>query len=129
MKNEKEILKDILAGEGDMIQNLSEIIKKAKEFFLIEETSGKILFKNFSKLKNHQKICALLIGKDFSKRLDIIENNSMSGSEISNELNIPQTTLSAPLKSLKEDGFILSEKNKYRINSHRIEEIIDSFKK
>lgn len=129
MTNEKEILKDILAKEEDVVQNLSQIVKKAKEFFLIEEKSGKTIFKNFSKLKNHQKICALLIGKYFSKRLDIIKDNSMSGSELSDELNIPQTTLSAPLKTLKEDGLILNEKNKYRINAHRIEEIIDSFKK
>jgi predicted transcriptional regulator len=53
----------------------------------------------------------------------------MSGSEISNELGIPQTTLSAPLKSLKNEGLILNDKGKYRINPHRIEEIIDDLKK
>ncbi len=49
-------MRDILVKEEDVVQNLSEIVKKAKEFFLVEEKSGKILFRNFSKLKNHQKI-------------------------------------------------------------------------
>lgn len=129
MKTEKDILKDIVAKEEDVIQNLSEIVKKAKDIFMVEEQSGKIIFKNYSKLKNQQKICALLIGKYFAKRIGIIGDNIMSGSEISKELNIPQTTLSAPIKSLREDGFILEDKGKYRINPHRIEEIIDSFNK
>ncbi len=129
MKTEKDILKEIVAKEEDVIQNLSEIVKKAKEIFMVEEQSGKVIFKNYSKLKNHQKICAFLIGKYFAKRLGIIEDNTMSGSEISSELNVRQTTLSAPLKSLREDSFILEDKGKYRINPHRIEEIIDNFKK
>lgn len=124
---EKEVLKDILVSEEGIIHNLLEIVKKAKEIFVLEEKSGKIIFKNYSKLTNPQRISAILIGKYFAERLNIIQDNSMEGSEISNELNIPQTTLSAPLKSLKVKGLILSEKGKYRVNPHRIEEIISSF--
>jgi len=127
--DEKKVLKDILVSEEGMIHNLSEIIKKAKKIFVLEEKSGKIIFKNYSKLTNPQRISAILIGKYFAKRLNIIQDNSMEGPEISNELNIPQTTLSAPLKSLKDKGLISSEKGKYRVNPHRIEEIISSFEK
>lgn len=129
MTNEKDILKDILVSEEDVIQNLLEIVKKVKEIFVLEEKSGKIIFKNYSKLTNPQRISAILIGKYFAKRLNIIKDNSMEGPEISKELNIPQTTLSAPLKSLKDKGLILSDKGKYRVNPHRIEEIISTFEK
>lgn len=129
MTNEKDTLKDILVSEEDVIQNLSEIVKKAKEIFVLEEKSGKIIFKNYSKLTNPQRIFVVLIGKYFAKRLNIINNNSMEISELSEELNIPQTTLSSPLKALKTKGLILYDKGKYRINPHRTEEIISSFEK
>lgn len=128
MVNEKEILKDILVGEEETISNLATIIKKAKEIFVVEKT-GKIIFKNYSKLKNNEKICLLLIGKYFSKRLDIIKDHSVKISEMAEELGIPSTTLSAPLQSLKTKGIILKDKEQYRINPHRIEEVINSFSK
>lgn len=130
MKGEKDILKDILVEEEDAIQNLAEIVKKSKDVFVIEKQSGKIIFKNYSKLTNPQKICSLLIGKYFAKRLGIVNDHSVSVSEISKELNTPQTTLSSPLKSLRNAGFALYDKSRYRINPHRIDEVVESlFKK
>jgi len=129
MTNEKDILKDILVSEEDAIQNLSEIVNRAKKIFVLEAKSGKIIFKNYSKLTNPQRISAVLIGKYFAKRLNIVNNNSMENSELSEVLNIPQTTLSAPLKALKTKGLILYDKGKFRINPHRIEETISSFEK
>ena len=127
MSNEKEILKDILVDESDIVQNLANIIKNAKEIFVIEKKSGKVIFKNYSQLSNPQKICCILIGKYFANRLGIIDDYTTTISEISAELDIPQTTLSSPLKSLRQKGQILYEKSRYRINPHRIEEIINSF--
>lgn len=129
MSKEKEILKDILVDESDVIQNLASIVKKAKDIFVIEKESGKVIFKNYSKLSNPQKICSVLIGKYFAKRLDIIDDHTATISEISEELDVLQTTLSSPLKSLRKTGQILYEKSRYRINPHRIEEIIKSILK
>jgi len=126
MTDEKEILKDMLIEESDVIQNLSSIVKKANQIFVIEKESGKVIFKNYSKLTNPQKICCILIGKYFTKRLDIKDDHTATISEISKELDIPQTTLSSPLKSLRKTGQILYEKSRYRINPHRIEEIVES---
>jgi DNA-binding transcriptional ArsR family regulator len=125
--NEREILKDILVKEGDTISNLATIVKKAKEIFVVEDKTGKVIFRNYSKLKNHQKIYALLVGKYFSRRLDIVKDHAMNISEISTELSIPTTTLSSPLKSLKDEGVILKDKERYRVNPHRIEETMNNF--
>jgi len=127
MTNEKDILKDILIDESDVIQNLAVIIQKAKDVFLIEKESGKVIFKNYSGLIQPQKISCILMGKYFSKRLGITKEHTMSISELSVNLEIPQTTLSSPLKSLRKTGHILYKKSKYRINPHRIEEIINIF--
>jgi hypothetical protein len=72
MTSEKDILKDMLISEEDSIANLASIVKKAKEVFGIENKTGKVIFKDYSKLKNHQKILVLLIGRYFSMRLNII---------------------------------------------------------
>jgi len=126
MTDEHEILKDLLVDESELIQNLASIIQKTKDIFVIEKESGKIIFKNYSKLTNSQKISCILIGKYFAKRLGIIDDHTVAISEISSELEIPQTTLSSPLKSLRSYGAVLYEKSRYRVNPHRIEEIIDS---
>jgi len=125
MSKEKDILKDMLIDESDVVQNLANIVKKAKDIFAIEKESGKAIFKNYSKLTNPQKICCILIGRYFANRLDIISDHTTTISEISKELDIPQTTLSSPLKSLRKTSQILYEKSRYRINPHKIEEIID----
>ena len=126
MNNEHEILKDLLVDESDIIKNLSLVIQKVKDIFVIEKESGKIIFKEYSKLTNPQKIFCILMGKFFAKRLGIIDDITATISEISSELDIPQTTLSSPLKSLRKSGQILYDKSRYRINPHRIEEIINS---
>jgi len=125
MIDEKEILRDLVVSEEDIIKNLVELVKKTKNIFAIEDKTGKIIFKKFSELKNHEKICALLIGKYFAKKLDFIDDENMSGSQISNELKIPQTTLPAPLKKIMDKGYVLKDDNKYYINHHRLEEAIN----
>ena len=127
MPDEKEILKELVVTEKDIIKNLIELVKRSKNIFVIEENSGKIIFKNFKNLKNHQKICALLIGKYFATKLDFIEKNSLNLNEISSELKIKETTLSAPLKKLSDEGFILKDEKEYSVNHHRIEEILDAY--
>lgn len=126
MTDEKKILSDIFVDESDVVQNLAKIVTKAKEIFVLEKKSGKIIFKNFSKLTNPDRICSVLIGRYFSQRFGIIDDPSFSVAELSANLNIPSTTLSSPLKSLQKSGLILSEKSRYRINPHRIEDVVDS---
>ena len=92
----------------------------------MEKTSGKVIFKNYSSLTQPQKIMCILIGKYFAKRLNLVNANNITISELSSDLTIPQTTLSSPLKSLRGSGQIIYEKSSYRINPHRIEEIVDS---
>ena len=127
MSNEKEILKNMLVDESNIIQNLANIVQKAKDIFVLEQSSGKVIFKNYSNLTNPQKISCILIGKYFAKRLELVDDHTITVSEISKDLDIPKTTLSSPLKSLRNSGDILYEKSRYRINPHKIEEIVNSF--
>lgn len=124
-RDENEILRELVVSKEDIIKNLVELVKKTKNVFVIEDKTGKIIFKNFSDLKNHEKICGLLIGKHFAKKLGFIDDECMTGSQISNEIKIPQTTLAAPLKKVVDKGYVLKDETRYYINYHRLEEIID----
>jgi len=129
MSEEKKILRDLVVDKQDIIANLAELVGKVKDVFVIENETGKVIFKNFSKLKNHKKIYALLLAKHFAKKLEFIEDDSMSISQISNELKIADTTLSVPLQKVVKNGYVLKDDSKYSINYHRIEEVVaDYFK-
>lgn len=127
MTDEKKILRDLVVGEEDVMKNLVELVKRTKNVILIEDRTGKIIFKNFSNLKNHEKICALLIGKYFAKKLEFVQDDCMSIAEIADELKIPQTTLSAPLKKVIDKGYVMKDDAKYYVNYHRIEEMINDY--
>ncbi len=128
MVDEKEILEKMLVDEGDVIKQLASSVEMAKDFFVIEKQTGRIIFKNFGELKDQQRICALLIGKYFASRLGIITENSMGVSEIAKELGRPMTALSGPLKELIKKGYVEKLANRKNIVAyHRITDIIKEY--
>jgi len=128
MTDEKDILEKLLVEEKDVIKDLDDLVDKAKEIFVIEKPSGRIIFKNFGKLSDPQRICSLLMGKFFAAKIGLIEDSFMAISEIARELGRPKTTLSKPLGELVKSGYV--EKlplRKYMIAYHRLNEIFDSY--
>src|SRR4030043_354093 len=93
----KEILKQLVISEKDLLADLSRLVEKSKQFFKIEGSSGRIILNNLSTLVNTDKIALVLIGKYFAYELEIIKKKGLTSSELSDELDIPQTTLSKPV--------------------------------
>ncbi|MEM4241895.1 MAG: hypothetical protein QXW08_07310, partial [Candidatus Nitrosotenuis sp.] len=52
MTDEQEILKKLLVEEKDVIRDLASLVEKAKEVFVIEKPSGRVIFKEFGKLSD-----------------------------------------------------------------------------
>ncbi len=77
-------------------RRFEELIKKSKELFGIDAKSGKVIF-NISDFTNPEKISLLLTGKYFYRELGLLENDQMDINQISSELGIIKTSLSAPL--------------------------------
>ena len=128
MTSEKEILKKLLVDEEDILKDLSELVGKAKNIFVIERSTGKIFFKNFGKLTDPQRITALLVGRYFAEKLDIIDDDSMGVSEIAGALGRPKTSLSGPLKDLSTKRYVEKMDNKkYRIAHNRIQDIFKTY--
>ncbi len=127
MIDEKEILKKLLVDEKDILEELLEMVEKSTQIFVIEKKSGKIIFKDFGKLSDPQRICAFLIGKYFAMKLGLITTYSLGISEIASELRRPVTTLSAPMKQLVTKGYVQKDDRKYEIAYHRIKEILNTY--
>ena len=123
MDDEKEILKDLLVDDEFVKKQLTSLVKSAKNIFQIQNKDGKILFKNFQNLKNPARICALLMGKKFAKKLGLDVKDTLSITEIGNELGIPATTLSSPMNDLTKKGFVIKDGKKYEIGYNRLPEI------
>lgn len=128
MTDEKEILKKLLVDEKDIIKDLANLVDKAKDVFVIEKSTGRVIFKDFGKLSDPQRISALLVGRYFAVKLELSEDGSLGISEIAQFLGRPKTALSGPLKDLISKGFVEKLSNrKYVIAYNRIKDVFENY--
>ena len=124
MAEESEILKKLVVDEKDIVKELERLVEEAQKYFRIESPSGKIIFQDYGSLVDRQRVAILLVGKYFAFKLKMIEDPSLSISEIAKEIGRPMTTLSKPTKELVDKGYIeYLPGKKYRIAHHRVKEI------
>ena len=124
--DERKVLSKLLVDETDIMANLGEQVDKVIKVFRIENPSGRIIFENFNELSDPKRIAAVLLGKYFGHRLELIQEDSLGISEIANELGRPVTALSGPIAGLVEEGLVTRLPiRKYRVVYHRIPAIID----
>jgi len=127
MVEESEVLNKLVVDEKDVTIELEKLVDEASKYFRIEKPTGRIIFQNFGSLNDQQRICTLLVGKYFANQLKMVDNPSLSISEVSKQLGRPMTALSGPMKELITKGFV--EKlpgRKYRIAYHRMKEIFEN---
>jgi len=122
---ERKILKKLVVNKGDIIKNLANQVEQVRQVLQIEDPGARIIFPNFGGLNDQQRVAALLLGKYFASRLELIADAALGISEIAQELGRPKTSLSGPVKDLVDDGFV--EKlpiRKYVIAYNRIVDIV-----
>lgn len=124
MVDEKDVLKKLLVDETFVIKDLASLVDKAKDIFVIEKSSGRVIFKDFGSLTDPQRICALLIGRYFAVKVGILKDSALSISEISKTLGRPLKPLSGRMTELIKKGYAEKLTNrKYMITYHRIHDI------
>lgn len=122
-----EILGKLVVEETVVTKDLEKQIEEATKHFKIEKPTARILFQDFGSLSDKQRIAVILLGKFYATRLKIIDEPSLSISEIAKELGRPMTTLSWSMKELVKHGYVeYLPTRRYRIAYHRIKEIIDN---
>jgi hypothetical protein len=122
---EKKILKKLVVNKGDIIKNLANQVELVKQVFQIEDPGARIIFPNFGGLTDQQRVAALLLGKYFACRLELLPDAALGISEIAQELGRPKTSLSGPVKELVDDGFVERLPiRKYMVAYNRIVDIV-----
>lgn len=123
-EKKKGVLSELLVSEKETLEKLTELVKLAKPLFRIDE-NGKVILKRDYAFSNSEKIELLLIGKYFAFNLEIIGEPYLDIIQISAELGIKKTTLSAPLGNLVEGDLLTKpDSGKYQIVHHEIENIL-----
>jgi hypothetical protein len=118
----KEILKDIILKEEDVLSQLERFVKLAKPFLRIEENSGRIVLSSDFPLTNYEKIFLFLLGKYFAYHSEITRETAVGIRDISEGLGVVVTTISAPLGRLVRDHIVdKTQKDSYQVNPHNIE--------
>lgn len=126
MSDENEVLKKLLIDETDMLKDLEQLIEKAKNIFVIEKSTGNIVIKK-TDFSDPKRICVLLMGKYFAKKLGLISSGALSSAEIAKELGRPITSISGPIKDLKTKSYIQKIDNKYEIVYPQLNNILTNY--
>ena len=119
----KEIMRELVKSEQEVLDRLKEIVGKAREHIIIEET-GKIIVSN-KEYSLGQKICLYLIGIYFSSELNLRDKKTCGMDELKQMLSVEGRALSYPIGKLVKSHLIKEEDGEYSIIYHRIESIID----
>lgn len=125
MNNTRENLQKLFIEEVDILKD-EKLVDSASKVFLIERSSGKIIFRDFKHLTDKQRIAVLLAGKYFAAKSGTIESHTTSIGNMANELGRPSTSLSGPLRQLVNEGLVEALKDRtYSIVPHRVSEILE----
>jgi len=120
----KEILSELFISEKEYImEKLQEVVSKSKNLFKIDKDTGGILF-DYDYVGT-EKIQLFLIGKYFSKEFGIIETAGATLGEISEGIDVKNTSLSKPISQLISQNFVKKEDRTYFIRPHQIENVIN----
>jgi DNA-binding MarR family transcriptional regulator len=121
----KEILKDILLKEEDVLAQLERIVKLAKPFVKIEEKTGRIVLASEFPFTNNEKAFLFLLGRYLAYHSGVVKETTANMSDISDGLGIVATTLSAPLGRLVRDHVVTkTQKDRYQVNPYKIEAVL-----
>lgn len=127
MKDRKEILKELLLTEEDTLKKLKELIDKTKNLVKIDQKTNKIVVSSELKFSNLEKVLLFLIGRYFSRELNISDKEGMDIKELEQVSGIKKTTLSKPLGGLVYSGYIEQDDDKrYFVHHYKIEEVVNS---
>jgi hypothetical protein len=123
-QNKMDILQDLFVDESHTLEDLKRIKDKSHNFFKIEQKSGKILISHEYNFITKEKIVLFLIGKYLCKEVGFEEVITTS-KLMSEELNIQQTSLTAPLNELESQHVLTKEGTSYKIKYYQIEKQLD----
>jgi hypothetical protein len=129
-EKKREILKDLILREEDVLAQLQRIATLAKPFLRIEGSTGRVVLSDDFQFANSEKVFLFLLGKYLAFHSGIINETTVTMSDISDGVGVVMTTLSAPIKRLIDDHTVeRPEKDTYRVNPHKIESTLQNMRR
>lgn len=121
-EKKKEILKEIMLKEEDVLAQLKRLVELAKPFLKVDENTGRVVLSEDFPLTHSEGLFLALVGKYFARHYGVLEEEIVGISNLSDDLGVPVTTLSSPLGRLVEDHIVDKlRRGRYRVNPHKIE--------
>ncbi|MCD6092451.1 MAG: hypothetical protein J7J38_00330 [Candidatus Aenigmarchaeota archaeon] len=123
--NEMKVISKLFVSKEKMIEKLKMLVNLSYGLITVVNETGEVLFEDdVESLSNSEKIFLLLLGSYFSFKSGLRDDVDVTLSEIANKLNVPNTTISAPMSNLLERSLVLkSKKGSYRININNYKRI------
>lgn len=119
------ILKDLVVDEEHSLEDLRRLVEKSKPFLKIENKSGKIIISPDFPFTVSDKIVIYLIGKYFVKELGLGEEVQVTSRNISDDIDVAQTTISGPLGEYVRKKVIEIKDGSYSMKFYEIENQLD----
>src|SRR3989344_6703743 len=120
------ILKDLVVDEKHSLEDLRRLVEKSKPFLKIENKSGKIIISSDFPFTINEKLVIYLIGRYFVKELGLDDETQITSRNISDNIDIAQTTISGPLGDFVRKKIIEIKENSYSIKYYEIENQLDT---
>ena len=123
--DEKNPFEKLFVDEQTATEELQRRIGEASEIFVIERETGRVIFKNFEKLSDNQRVAVILLGRYVAKKSGLDVSDTLGPSEIGRNIGKSRTSISGPITKLKSLGFIEAQSGVYRINPHMVGKVVD----
>jgi DNA-binding transcriptional ArsR family regulator len=121
----RKVLEEIMTTEEDLLAKLKELVSLSKPFLKVDKKTAKVAISEEYRFTNAEKVVLLLVGKYFAMNYGIRKDYVVALEELSSELSVKKTTLSAQLQKLTEEGIIEKpERSKYRISLYKVEKAL-----
>ena len=116
--DDKNIISKLFVSKERIVERLNSLVNLSSGLITIVEETGEVFFDDESEnINNTDRIFLFTLGNYFSFKSGLRDEPQVTISEIANKLNVPNTTIPAPMKNLLDQKVILkSEKGYYKIN-------------
>ncbi len=115
--DDKTIISKLFVKKEDMIERLNSVVSLCEGVIIIVQETGEVHLDDSVNVNNGEKIFLFLLAAYFSSKSGLRKSQEMSLSELANKLNVPLSTMPAPLSKMIEERLVIkTDRGCYSVN-------------